>query len=222
MNNLATQAMPSVIRDGALRQALIIQGGEYLLVPEHLITGDMHRVNDEFEMAVHTDLGIVYVERIKGSWAIRQNHEVMGALDPSALKPIEFTVREKFSNAAYPFDHVDVRDPHPEVREFLRHAVKSNDDSVKELWLKAAAFIHCDQAHRVVIEFWSDDHADFMEYLNSGFEKWYSDKIEGMYERNIDILSYNEMMREKAKLIKLRSDGKLCDCCNSLLNSETK
>ena len=219
MENTALKFADNVPRHIALRLTLVVQNGDFTWVHDHLIDNSMRRVPDAFEMALDSTYGIVYVEKIQGAWTIRQGHALVPDQSLEKLKPIEFKLLKENISEGRPFDHVEVSNPHPEIRDYLRYAVYATRPDIEASWRKAAAVLYRDRPDSVMIEFWGDDHDDFMQYLNSGFEEWHSSKMDGLYSKNYDMLSYHELLTEKARMIKDRADGKLCECCDGLLNN---
>lgn len=219
MKNTALKLVENVPRHIALRLTLVVQDGKFAWVHDHLIDKSMRRVPDAFEMALDSTYGIVYVEKIDGTWTIRQGHTQVSDQSLEKLTPITFTVQKENVAQGRPFDYVEISNPHPEIRHYLKYAVYATRPDIKAAWTKAAAFLYRDRPDNVMIEFWDDKHDDFMNYLNTGFEEWHSSKMDDMYSKNYDMMSYHELMVEKARIIKDRADGKLCECCDGLLNN---
>lgn len=136
----------------------------------------------EGEHAIHKEFGAVRLTEKDGQWVYQRYGHAGHGDDLESLKPVAFRV----STSGHGMNALELRDPDPAVRAFVRKSVTANlmTDLDYQLRVQAGAFLQCDTGQYVLVEFWQQDYQPFLDYLNENFGPW----VERMHE--IDLLDY--------------------------------
>jgi hypothetical protein len=136
----------------------------------------------EGEHAIHKEFGVVRLTEKDGQWVYQRYGHVGYGDDLESLTPVAF----RMSTSGHGMTALELRDPDPVVRAFVRKSVTANltTDLDYQLRVKAGAFLQCDSQQYVLVEFWQQSYKPFLNYLNENFGAW----VERMHE--IDLMDY--------------------------------
>jgi hypothetical protein len=134
------------------------------------------------EHAAHKEFGVVRLTEKDGQWVYQRYGHAGYGDDLDLLTSIAFQV----STSGNGMNALELRDPDPAVRAFVRKSVTANlmTDLDYQLRVKAGAFLQCDTQQYVLVEFWQQDYQPFLDYLNENFGAW----VERMHE--IDLMDH--------------------------------
>lgn len=131
---------------------------------------------EEGALALHEDFGVVQLMPHENEWVYQRLGYAGFANDLEKLSPIVF----KVTKSANDMPAIELKNPAPEIREFILQAMRENrlGHPAYEARSKASAFLQSNSNDYLLIEFWNQTYKEFIEYLNTEFEGWYKQAME--------------------------------------------